>query len=207
MPLARSIILRSSSSLRASSSSRASRAKALKRLIAMSRIGFTRSLLQPVDDIGRDAGFHRRLDRGAVRAVDEHGDRPFTARDSWNMFSSMSRLGFSRSMTMTSGLISAICARDAGDVVDDGHTLMAGLAQPRLDDRGADAVLVDDQDGERLRPMPPFCAARAIVQCGMVTGSLLIAAQAADRGNDFARHTAPNTSPSGPRPKAADIPG
>ena len=32
----------------------------------------------------------------------------FTARDSWNMFSSMSRLGFSRSMTMTSGSISAI---------------------------------------------------------------------------------------------------
>jgi hypothetical protein len=32
----------------------------------------------------------------------------FTTRDSWNMFSSTSRFGFSRSMTITSGLISAM---------------------------------------------------------------------------------------------------
>ena len=32
----------------------------------------------------------------------------FTARESWNMFSSMSRLGFSRSMKMTSGSMSAM---------------------------------------------------------------------------------------------------
>jgi len=34
--------------------------------------------------------------------------RPPDPRESWNMFSSMSRLGFSRLMTITSGLIAAI---------------------------------------------------------------------------------------------------
>ena len=73
----------------------------------------------------------------------------FTARDSWNMFSSMSRLGFSRSMTMTSGSISAM--RRAMPVTSwmTVTLLMPGLPQAGLDDRGADAVFVDDQDGER----------------------------------------------------------
>ncbi|ESX27248.1 hypothetical protein X767_03875 [Mesorhizobium sp. LSJC264A00] len=38
--------------------------------------------------------------------------------------------------------------RNAGHVVDDGDPLVAGLAQTCLDDRGADTVFVDDQDGE-----------------------------------------------------------
>ena len=35
-----------------------------------------RSFLQAVDDVGRDAGIDRGLDRCGVALVDEHGDRP-----------------------------------------------------------------------------------------------------------------------------------
>ena len=62
-------------------------------------------LLQAIDDIGGDAGIDRGLDRGRVALVDEHGDRPLTARLIWNICSSTSRLGFSRSIRMTSGSI------------------------------------------------------------------------------------------------------
>ena len=65
-------------------------------------------LAQPVDDIGGHAGFDGGLDGGRSERSTNMAIGRFTARDSWNMFSSMSRLGFSRSMTMTSGSISAI---------------------------------------------------------------------------------------------------
>ena len=62
-------------------------------------------------------------------------------------------------MTMTSGSISAIRAGDAGHVVDDGDVLMPGLAQSGLDDRGADAVFVDDENaegtGSHMTILPP----------------------------------------------------
>ena len=37
---------------------------------------------------------------------------------------------------------------DLVDVVDHRHMRVAGLTHPGLDDRGADAVLVDDEDGQ-----------------------------------------------------------
>ena len=108
-------------------------------------------LPQPVDHIGRHAGLDRRLDRGAVGAVDEHGDRPLhRARQLEHVLQHVA-VGIFEIDDDDVRLDLGDPPGDAGDVVDDRHALMPGLAQARLDDRGADAVLVDHQDGERLR--------------------------------------------------------
>ncbi len=76
----------------------------------------------------------------------------FTARESWNMFSSMSRLGFSKIDEDDVGLDIGDAARDAGHVMDDGQVVVARLAQAGLDHRGPQAVFVDDEDREGGRP-------------------------------------------------------
>ena len=76
---------------------------------------------------------------------------------------------------MTSGSISAI-RRAMPSIVGHRHPLMAGLAQARLDDRGADAIFVYHENGQTRRRhcatignAPLFCnAAFLTAQSGTV---------------------------------------
>src|SRR5262249_13476150 len=147
MPLARSITLRSSSAVRARSSSSRRRAKELKRETQRSRMFLMRSLRRP--PIGGDAGVDGSLDRGLVALIDEHGD------------------GSLHRPADLEHLLEHVAARvlevDQDDVGVEGvdasehvrrlagahHVHVAGLAQPVLQDRRADRILINDDDLER----------------------------------------------------------
>ena len=76
-----------------------------------------------------------------------------TLRDTWNICSSTSRFGFSRSMKITSGSTSTIRAQElrvVADVMDREVAVAATLlrarrAQAFLENRGANGVRVDDR--------------------------------------------------------------
>ena len=144
MPLARSISLRFSSSLRASSSSRVSRRKGVEPADRHIEDRLDALLLQPVDDIGRDPSLDCGLDRGEIGAVDEHRDRTLNRPGELeHVFQHVAV----RVLQIDHDHVRIDLGDVAGDaihVVDDGDILMAGLPQARLDDRGADPVLVDD---------------------------------------------------------------
>src|SRR5215475_11280419 len=82
----------------------------------------------------------------------------FTARLTWNICSSMSRLGFSRSIRMTSG--STAYTRASRCAVSSMRPDMTSLAQAFLENRGAHGIRVDNDDfeGRVHGPGPAFKA-------------------------------------------------
>lgn len=123
-------------------------------------------LPQAVDHIGRDTGINRGLDRGPVRAVDEHDDRTLHHPRQLEHVLQHVPIWVFQVDDDHIGADLGDDPRDAGDVVNDRDVVMAGLPQARLDDRGANSVLIDDQDGERRRrhgcilPVTRRCATR-----------------------------------------------
>ncbi len=73
----------------------------------------------------------------------------FTARLTWNICSSTSRLGFSRSMRMTSGSMAVDVREEIRGFIQPQHLRESGLAQPVGEDRRPHRVFVDDHDFQR----------------------------------------------------------
>ena len=106
-------------------------------------------LLEAVDDVGGDAGVHRRLDGVAVRLVDEHGGRPaHDARDLEHLLQHVAA-GVLQVDQDHVGIDAVDLVEQAGGVLHQHDVGKARLTQAGLQDRPPDGVLVDHQDLER----------------------------------------------------------
>src|SRR5262252_336568 len=106
-------------------------------------------LLQASDDVGGDAGIDGSLDRGLVALIDEHGDGPLhRPADLEHLFEHVAAriLEVNQDDVGVEGVDASEQVRGLGEAH---HVNVAGLAQPVLQDRRADRILVDDDDLER----------------------------------------------------------
>src|SRR5262252_982667 len=106
-------------------------------------------LLQTSDDIGGDAGIDGSLDRGLVALIDEHGDGPHhRPADLEHLLERVAAriLEVDQDDVGVERVDASEQVRGLGEAH---HVHVAGLAQPVLQDRRADRILVDDGDFER----------------------------------------------------------
>src|SRR5262245_17573677 len=106
-------------------------------------------LMQAPDDVGGDAGVDRGLDRGLVALIDEHGDgalhRP---ADLEHLLEHVAArvLEVDQDDVGVEGIDASEQVRGLAQAHD---VDVASLAQPVLQDRRADRILIDDDDLER----------------------------------------------------------
>ena len=111
--------------------------------------GLDALFLQVADDVGRHAGVDRGLDRGGVALVDEHRDRALHRPAHLEHLLQLVAAGVFQVDQDDVGVDRIDAREQAVAVVDVRDVEVTGLAQPVLQDGGADRVLVDDDDLER----------------------------------------------------------
>src|SRR6516225_3175819 len=148
MPLARSITLRSSSAVRALELVPQT-GEGIEARDAEIEDVLDAPFLQASDDVGGDAGIDGSLDRGLVALIDEHGDgslhRPADLEHLLERVAARI-LEVDQDDVGVEGVDAREQVRGLGEAH---HVNVAGLAQPVLQDRRADRILVDDGDFER----------------------------------------------------------
>src|SRR6185437_3780282 len=103
-------------------------------------------LLQPVDDIGGDAGIDGGLDRRRVALIHEHGDRPaYRTADLEHLFQDVATgvLQIDQDDVRVERIDPGQQALHFADMND---PAIAGLPQSLLEDRNANRTLVDNDD-------------------------------------------------------------
>src|ERR1700751_1618898 len=107
-------------------------------------------LLQPIHDIGGDAGIDGGLDRGGIALVDEHGDRAAHRPADLEHLLQDVAAGVFQINDNDIGVERIDPGEQALHLADAHDAAIARLAQPLLQDGGTDRALVDNHDFGRL---------------------------------------------------------
>jgi hypothetical protein len=108
--------------------------------------GFDALFLEPVDDVGGYAGVDGCLDRGRVRLIDKHRDRPLhDPAHLEHLFEHVTARVFEVDENDI-GIEGVDASQKLGGAFDAHNVHIAGLAQAFFQDRGANRAVVDNDD-------------------------------------------------------------